>query len=141
VWDALKEDGIVIYATCSYSPEENEQILDWIGNHFSIETIPINIQKEWGMVETHSPIHALKAYRFFPDKVQGEGFFMAALRKRETVKPIKLSKQSTINLPPAYKQMTGYLKEKDWHIIENENIYTAFLSCFIQDYHLLKQHL
>ena len=30
VWPALKQNGILIYSTCSYSAEEDEAILDWM---------------------------------------------------------------------------------------------------------------
>ena len=30
VWPALKQNGILIYSTCSYSTEEDEEIIDWM---------------------------------------------------------------------------------------------------------------
>ena len=35
-WDSLKEDGFLIYSTCSYSKEENEDILDMIFQQYSL---------------------------------------------------------------------------------------------------------
>lgn len=84
-WAALKEDGILIYSTCSYSKEENEDILDWIAETFNVETIPVPRAVEWGIVESVSERKRMFGYRFFPDKISGEGFFIACLRKKDTV--------------------------------------------------------
>ena len=46
VWPSLKEDGILIYATCSYSPEEDEQILDWLGSEYGVETFNVDVAAE-----------------------------------------------------------------------------------------------
>jgi 16S rRNA C967 or C1407 C5-methylase (RsmB/RsmF family) len=35
-WHCLKEDGVLIYSTCSYSAEEDEEILDWIEERFKV---------------------------------------------------------------------------------------------------------
>jgi 16S rRNA C967 or C1407 C5-methylase (RsmB/RsmF family) len=51
---ALKEDGYLIYSTCSYSHQENEDILDWLCLEFDLESVRIPIYKEWGIVETQS---------------------------------------------------------------------------------------
>jgi 16S rRNA C967 or C1407 C5-methylase (RsmB/RsmF family)/NOL1/NOP2/fmu family ribosome biogenesis protein len=73
---ALKNEGVFIYSTCSYSKEENEDIVDWMITEFDLEFIPIPIEKNWGIVDTG------KGYRFFPYLTKSEGFFCAALRKK-----------------------------------------------------------
>ncbi len=80
---ALKPGGVLIYSTCSYSKEEDEAILDWLLDEFSLEPVVIRIPVEWGIVETRSEKHAACGYRFFPDHLQGEGFFLACLRKKD----------------------------------------------------------
>jgi 16S rRNA C967 or C1407 C5-methylase (RsmB/RsmF family)/NOL1/NOP2/fmu family ribosome biogenesis protein len=79
VWPALKQGGLLIYSTCSYSAEEDEFILDWLEEQFSVESLPVQ-RPDPGIVEIRSPRGAW-GYRFFPDKVKGEGFFLAAFRK------------------------------------------------------------
>lgn len=83
-YPTLKEDGYLIYSTCSYSIEENEQILDWLCDTFALESIRIATNSEWGIVETQSEKHKAWGYRFYPDKVKGEGLFAACLIKRES---------------------------------------------------------
>ena len=77
VWPALKEDGILIYSTCSYSREEDEDIVNWLMEGLSIVNCPLSIDKEWGIVQSGG------GYRFWPDKVKGEGFFLACFRKTD----------------------------------------------------------
>lgn len=83
VWPALKQDGIIIYSTCSYSAAEDEAILDWMGKGLMVEGIRLSIAKEWNIVEVVSQDKGFYGYRFYPDKVKGEGFFIAALQKKE----------------------------------------------------------
>ncbi|HRO45220.1 RNA methyltransferase [Agriterribacter sp.] len=84
-WPALKENGILIYSTCSYSVEENEAVVDRIAEIFDVETIPVPGATGWGIVETVSEQKHMYGYRFYPDKVKGEGFFIACMRKKEAV--------------------------------------------------------
>src|ERR1700761_2678664 len=84
VYPALKEGGYLIYSTCSYSVEENEDILDWLCNEFDLESIRIPIENNWGIVESQSTQKKAWGYRFYPDKVKGEGLFAACLQKKES---------------------------------------------------------
>jgi 16S rRNA C967 or C1407 C5-methylase (RsmB/RsmF family)/NOL1/NOP2/fmu family ribosome biogenesis protein len=83
VYPALKEDGYLIYSTCSYSHQENEDILDWLCKEFDMESLRIPVNKDWGIVETQSAEQKAWGYRFYPGKVKGEGLFAACLKKKE----------------------------------------------------------
>ena len=41
VWPALKKDGILIYSTCSYSKEEDEDIVKWLVKELSTVICPL----------------------------------------------------------------------------------------------------
>ena len=79
---ALKPGGLLIYSTCSYSESENETIADWLLNENEFETVQIKLDDDWGIVETQSVNKKAFGYRFYPDKIKGEGFFIAAFRKK-----------------------------------------------------------
>jgi 16S rRNA C967 or C1407 C5-methylase (RsmB/RsmF family)/NOL1/NOP2/fmu family ribosome biogenesis protein len=83
---ALKENGILIYSTCSYSVEEDENIVEWLLRDFDLEYIPLDPPKDWGITETSS------GYRFYPNLTKSEGFFLSALRKRSGQSPVKPAK-------------------------------------------------
>lgn len=98
VLPALKNDGYLIYSTCSYSKEENEDVLDWLTTEFDLQSVSIHINPEWGIVETESDTTKARGYRFYPYNVKGEGFFVAILQKRFITDVVKLKFQN-IELP------------------------------------------
>lgn len=81
IMPALKAGGILIYSTCSYSRQEDEDIADWLAGRFKLEAVKLETQESWGIVETVSGTLGSFGYRFYPDKVKGEGFFIAAFKK------------------------------------------------------------
>ncbi|HJU45824.1 MAG TPA: hypothetical protein VJ647_03525, partial [Chitinophagaceae bacterium] len=83
VLPALKEDGILIYSTCSYSMEEDEDIVDWLIADMHMQSRKLALKEEWSIVEAISAKGGY-GYRFYPDKVEGEGFFITALQKRSS---------------------------------------------------------
>jgi 16S rRNA C967 or C1407 C5-methylase (RsmB/RsmF family)/NOL1/NOP2/fmu family ribosome biogenesis protein len=83
VWPGLKKNGLLIYSTCSYSKQENEDIMDWAVEKFAADSLSISIKPEWNIVESRSDMHKGHGYRFYPDKIKGEGFFMGCLQKKE----------------------------------------------------------
>ena len=83
IYPALKQNGILIYSTCSYSKQENEEISDWLCDTFGLSSVQIALEETWGIEETLSDKHKAYGYRFYPHKVKGEGFFIACFRKTE----------------------------------------------------------
>jgi NOL1/NOP2/fmu family ribosome biogenesis protein len=79
-WPALRQDGVLIYTTCSYSKQEDEDILGWLTTQLDAVSIPLSIAPEWNMIETQSAGGAF-GYRCYPDRLKGEGFFLGCVRK------------------------------------------------------------
>ncbi|MGB4771396.1 MAG: RNA methyltransferase [Chitinophagaceae bacterium] len=77
---ALKDGGVLVYSTCSYSPEEDEEILQWLVGEHGLTAIDLQVPQDWGIVKTASANGGI-GYRFFPDKLKGEGFFISCLQK------------------------------------------------------------
>lgn len=68
-------DGVLVYSTCTFSVQENEETIAYfIGAHpeFVIEEVAIN-----GVPELD------KTIRLWPHRIEGEGHFIARLRKTE----------------------------------------------------------
>ncbi len=80
---SLKAGGMLIYSTCSYSQEEDETIVDWLIEEHHLSALQLQLNKDWGIIETKSPAHHGNGYRFYPDQVKGEGFFIAAFQNGE----------------------------------------------------------
>ena len=102
-WPCLKEDGILIYSTCSYSKAEDEDVLDWMAEQLGVEGVALQVPEEWHITTTLSDKHGITGYRFYPDKVDGEGFFIAVLRK-QTVTETVTGKELALHKPDKNKQ-------------------------------------
>jgi 16S rRNA C967 or C1407 C5-methylase (RsmB/RsmF family)/NOL1/NOP2/fmu family ribosome biogenesis protein len=92
-WNCLKEDGILVYSTCSYSAEEDEEILDWMKERFNVEGLRLKIEDEWNIDEVET--NGAFGYRFWPYKVKGEGFFIASFKKKEEPDALRLKIKNT----------------------------------------------
>lgn len=79
VWDALRPGGILVYSTCTYNTEEDEDNIHYIIEVLGAEALAVPTLPEWGV--TGALKYTYPAYRFFPHKTRGEGFFLAVLRK------------------------------------------------------------
>ena len=141
VWPSLKEDGILIYATCSYSPEEDEQILDWLGSEYDVETLNVDVPAEWGITSTESD-GGLRGYRFFPDKVKGEGFFIAAIRKKEQSESAKHLRYKSLADAKAKQQSSYLLSQEDLIVIPaSKESFHAIAPDHEVDWHILQKQL
>ncbi len=85
----LKEQGILVYSTCTYAPEENEQVIDqFLRKHPEMELIDCGVDFGRPGLST-GLVDGAKVRRIFPMD-QGEGHFVAKLRKtaaRPAVRP------------------------------------------------------
>jgi 16S rRNA C967 or C1407 C5-methylase (RsmB/RsmF family)/NOL1/NOP2/fmu family ribosome biogenesis protein len=101
VWPALKENGILIYSTCTFNPEENEENIKWLAEKQEAESVRINISEFTGITEIESG--NVFGYAFYPDKIRGEGFFISAVRKNEKQNEVTIKSQKRTNLKPDKK--------------------------------------
>ena len=81
IWPCLKPGGILIYSTCTYNTKENEENIRWIRDEFGAEVLPLDVAEEWNITGNLLQGESFPVYRFLPHKTQGEGFFLAVLRK------------------------------------------------------------
>lgn len=90
---ALKPQGTLVYSTCTFSPEENEGVLQWALETFpdDLELLPIAVGfsnwmpglSNWdGKTLDPSLRHSV---RVLPDGTM-EGFFVSLLRKKRTLR-------------------------------------------------------
>ena len=86
--DVLRPGGTLVYSTCTYAPEENEEIINPIVMNGEAELLPILIPfphspglTSWGKKTFHTDL--TKTVRIYPNQVDSWGFFIAKLRKWE----------------------------------------------------------
>ena len=105
----LASYGTLIYSTCSYSEEENEAIVDWLMEEYGFESIQIPINESWGMEETRSSMKQGYAYRFYPHRVEGEGFFVAVLKLKDVQPSFALKKLKVEKPVVSFEQVKQWL--------------------------------
>jgi 16S rRNA C967 or C1407 C5-methylase (RsmB/RsmF family)/NOL1/NOP2/fmu family ribosome biogenesis protein len=81
VWSALKENGVLIYSTCTFNPGENEENIKWLVDKQKAESVKMDVSYFNGIKEID--YQGIRGYGFYPDKIRGEGFFISLVRKTE----------------------------------------------------------
>jgi len=84
----LKPDGVLVYSTCTFAPEENEEVIDYViskREDVIIEEITLDgLRFHRGIEEWNGRVYSdelRKTVRVFPHDNDSEGFFIAKLRK------------------------------------------------------------
>lgn len=137
IWNSLKPGGILVYSTCTYNLEENEENIHYFIEEFGAEPLTVPILPEWnicGALKYDSPV-----YHFFPHRTKGEGFFLAVLQKPEGERACirskakgKDKKQKTKQSMAAPVETMDYLmKDCDWISVWKEaTLYKLTPECY-----------
>ena len=82
----VKGGGYLIYSTCTFNEQENEDMIRFLTEEFAFEPVRIPLEKSWGIVESEVKTEdgIFFGYRFFPHKVEGEGFFITVLKRPDS---------------------------------------------------------
>jgi 16S rRNA C967 or C1407 C5-methylase (RsmB/RsmF family)/NOL1/NOP2/fmu family ribosome biogenesis protein len=126
VWTSLRPGGILIYSTCTYNKSENEDNLLKFRNENEFESLQLKIEVEWNIKESET--EGLYGYRFYPHKLQGEGFFLSVLRKPGVgSRKIPNIKKTVFN---KVKDLTAlenwFIDEENISFLEKNNLIFAF---------------
>lgn len=91
VWDSLRQGGYMIYSTCTFNSSENEQNALWIAETLGAEIVT------FADIPDGIAVNPRAGYNFYPDKVRGEGFYAAVLRKNSPTPSLggKASRRTT----------------------------------------------
>lgn len=80
IWDCLREGGYLVYSTCTFNRAENEDNVRFVCQELGAEVVPIPTDEAWG-IAPDTTAGGQAVYHFFPHRTQGEGLFLALLRK------------------------------------------------------------
>lgn len=80
IWPTLQPGGLLIYSTCTFNTQEDEENVRWMMQELGAELLRIDIDEAWGITPSFVS-EVAHAYRFLPGRTRGEGFFLAVLRK------------------------------------------------------------
>ena len=117
LWRALRPGGVLIYSTCTFNTSENEQIVGRLIADHDAEPIAIPALERPEILPAAGG-YDFPAYRFVPGRVEGEGQFIAILRKPGDG---KTTKTRPAKLAP-WKAGKAYLKG-DWkYFIDGQKV-------------------
>ncbi len=84
----LADQGVLVYSTCTHSPEENEQIVSYAVEELKMKVESINLPlkcrpgiKQWQSQEFNKQVE--NCCRIYPQDNDSEGFFIAKLIKKK----------------------------------------------------------
>jgi NOL1/NOP2/fmu family ribosome biogenesis protein/tRNA A58 N-methylase Trm61 len=133
VWSSLKENGILIYSTCTYNAEENEENLQWLKQERDVEFLKLKVDNTWGAVEVEQ------------NGITGYHFFISIIRKRESEETLRV-KNARSNFQSPSKKIMEQLQH--WVIdagniviIQREDLVQFFPSALSQAIDVLAKNL
>lgn len=145
IWPALKPGGLLIYSTCTYNTEENEENIRYFAEEFGAEVLSVPVQKEWNI--TGALRHNNPVYRFFPHETRGEGFFIAVLRKGEDHRENRQyrsinKKEKGKKTAPVPTNVYDWISNPDtFHLEIQGDIIRAIPFLHLEPYRLINKHL
>ena len=95
IWPALRPGGLLVYSTCTFNRLENEDMVQFILDELGAVALPLG---DLPSEVTPSALADFPCYRMMPHRTEGEGLFLALLRKhgeQETATHRKGSKGKT----------------------------------------------
>jgi NOL1/NOP2/sun family putative RNA methylase len=83
-FDLLRPEGILVYSTCTYNPDENEGVVDYLlkSRPARLTPLEVHVPMDPGITKWRDvtyDIEVQKAARFYPHRVHSVGFFMARI--------------------------------------------------------------
>ena len=91
----LSEKGYLLYSTCSFSIQENEEvIIEFLNNHPDIEIVDIALNKLY-----NDTITIKGGIRLYPYKFNGEGQTIFLLKKKSSDNVLKYKEYKSVKLP------------------------------------------
>ena len=82
IWPALKAGGYLIYSTCTFNRQEDEDNVRWIMDRFGAQAIDLDPDPQWNIAGSLTD-DEIPVYHFMQHRTRGEGFFLCLLRKPE----------------------------------------------------------
>lgn len=122
VLPALAKDGHLVYSTCTFNPNENEELVHWACESFDLSSVKFDFPVHWGISEIE--FNGVFGYYFYPHKVQGEGLFVAVMKKNSGYGLLHLNsakKAKSIQVPQLV-ETENIVQEKEFLIWESKEL-------------------
>lgn len=146
IWPTLSPGGFLVYSTCTFNEQEDEENVQWIIDNLGAQLHDIPVDPQWhitGAIGTALPATAngekdeslQSVFRFIPGFTPGEGLFMAVLQKpqAETHDHPRKKRPTALRIKPSSCQKTVLpwlmedptLGKNTWTIIDTPTLTRA----------------
>lgn len=142
VLPALKENGVLIYSTCTYNEAENESNLAWLSKEFDIEFVSLSLDPQWGVQEIQK--ESAIGYQCYPHKVTGEGFFISVMKKKSTTAEsrIRVKRKLITAAKKINEQLSSWLKSDfSFTLVLQENLVIALPELHFEEIQFIADNL
>ncbi len=141
IWPSLKQNGILIYSTCTYNPEENQNNILNLLKERNAECLKLQTNKDWNVTEIASDNSI--GYQFYPHKTKGEGFFISVVRKLEEQHEYSLSTKHFFQFAPkkVSETLNHWTTSKEIDFIIQDDLILALLKSNRAEIELLNKRL
>jgi 16S rRNA C967 or C1407 C5-methylase (RsmB/RsmF family)/NOL1/NOP2/fmu family ribosome biogenesis protein len=80
VWESLKPGGYLVYSTCTFNTQENEENVAWFARELEAEIVPVRL-------DGAKPDRTQTGWYALPNELDTEGFYLSVLRKPDERSP------------------------------------------------------
>ncbi len=117
---ALKNQGFIIYSTCTYNASENISNINHFCSTHGLISVDLGSFEDWGIIKVTE--NDCVGYQFFPHKTKSEGFFVSIMQKKGD-----LIAFNTTAATPKYLQKISKIEEESLHqYVENAHEYSFY---------------
>ncbi len=124
-WQMLKKGGKLVYSTCTFSPKENEEVLQALKEYDpEMKVLPVENRAAGfmpGVIEGYE-----NCVRLYPHHVKGEGHFCALLEKGGTAEKTENHAYRGDSVPACvteFLRQTELVFEKHRFMVQKDKVY------------------
>lgn len=120
-YKCLKKDGVLLYSTCTFTKEENEEVIQYLLDNTNASIIPVELKKgiEEGFIKG--------SIRIYPSSFEGEGHFACMIQCNDDHKitkkyPLKETNYHTVDIYRSWEKdnlnckLEGFFVNFDGHL-------------------------
>ena len=122
IWPALKPGGYLIYSTCTFNRQEDEDNVRWIMDKFGATAVDLSADSEWNIIGSLTS-DDIPVYHFMQHRTRGEGFFLCLLRKPESASVSLKNKPFKDDSSKVPAECRTWIGDGFEFFIKNESIY------------------
>jgi 16S rRNA C967 or C1407 C5-methylase (RsmB/RsmF family)/NOL1/NOP2/fmu family ribosome biogenesis protein len=115
---ALKEDGLLIYSTCTFNEKENDKNVSYFTSAFDLHPQYLPLLPDTNIEKTEY------GYQFYPHKTKGEGFFMSFLQKQASSTHYRTKNSRSTTLTPRKSNLLATHIQTTTKLIDNSQYLT-----------------